>query len=186
LRSDFLDRLIELQKLLGYSLGPHQNFRLEKFAPAQAAEIFRVIAGQEKLECDSGFVEKMAAEELASATDGLVSPVDIQVLAWMIAGQKTEEERAFNEKTFRKLGGVEGLLERFLNRALDARETDARRQAAVKTLLALTDLDRNTRAGALTAAELEEKLKGYPPAAKSSLTFDCAPSKLLNRHLVLA
>jgi hypothetical protein len=163
LRSDFLDRLIELQKLLGYSLGPHQNFRLEKFAPAQAAEIFRVIAGQEKLECDSGFVEKMAAEELAGATDGLVSPVDIQVLAWMIAGQKTQEERAFNEKTFRKLGGVEGLLERFLTRALDARETDARRQAAVKTLLALTDLDRNTRAGVLTTAELEAKLQNHLP-----------------------
>jgi hypothetical protein len=145
-----------------------------------------VIAGQEKLDRDSSFVEKMAAEELASATDGLVSPVDIQVLAWMIAGQKSEEERAFNEKTFRKLGGVEGLLERFLTRALDARETDARRQAAVKTLLALTDLDRNTRAGVLTTAELEEKLKGYLPAVKSSLTFDCAPSKLLNRHLVLA
>lgn len=163
LRSDFLDRLIELQKLLGYSLGPHQNFRLEKFAPAQATEIFRVIAEQEKLEYDSGFIEKMAAEELASASDGLVSPVDIQVLAWMIAGQKAQEERAFNEKTFQKLGGVEGLLERFLNRALDARETDARRQAAVKTLLALTDLDRNTRAGALTTAELEEKLQDNLP-----------------------
>ncbi len=163
LRSDFLDRLIELQKLLGYSLGWRQNFRLEKFAPAQAAEIFRVIAEQEKLDCDSGFVEKMAAEELASATDGLVSPVDIQAPAWMIAGQKAEEERAFNEKTFRKLGGVEGLLERFLNRALDARETDARRQAAVKTLLALTDLDRNTRAGVLTTAELEEKLQDHLP-----------------------
>ncbi|MGH9852361.1 MAG: ATP-binding protein, partial [Blastocatellia bacterium] len=163
LRSDFLDRLIELQKLLGYSLGWRQNFRLEKFAPAQAAEIFRVIAGQEKLECDSGFVEKMAAEELASATDGLVSPVDVQAPAWMIAGQKAEEERAFNEKTFRKLGGVEGLLERFLTRALDARETDARRQAAVKTLLALTDLDRNTRAGPLTTAELEEKLQDHLP-----------------------
>jgi tetratricopeptide (TPR) repeat protein len=159
LRSDFLDRLIEVQKLLGYSLGPHQNFRLEKFAPAQAAEIFRVIAEQEKLKCDSDFVEKLAAEELASTNDGLVSPVDIQVLAWMIAGQKLEKERAFNEKAFRNLGGVEGLLERFLNRALEARETDVRRQAAVKVLLALTDLDRNTRAGVLTMTELEEKLK---------------------------
>jgi tetratricopeptide (TPR) repeat protein len=163
LRNDFLDRLIELQKQLGYSLGPHQSFRLEKFAPAQAAEIFRVIAEQEKLECDSGFVEKLAADELASATDGMVSPVDIQVLAWMIAGQKLKEERAFNEKTFRKLGGVEGLLERFLTRALDARETEQRRQAAVKVLLALTDLDRNTRAGVLTTAELEEKLQDHLP-----------------------
>src|SRR5262249_55243642 len=156
LRNDFLDRLIELQKQLGYSLGPHQSFRLEKFAPAQAAEIFRVIAEQEKLECDSSFVDKLTAGELASAADRLGSSVDTQVLRWMIDGQKLKEERAFNEKTFRKLGGVEGLLERFLTRALDARETEQRRQAAVKVLLALTDLDRNTRAGVLTMAELEE------------------------------
>ncbi len=166
LRSDFLDRMIELQKLMGYSLGPQQSFRLDKFAPAQAAEIFRVIAEHEKLEYDSGFVEKMTAEELAGAADGLISPVDIQVLAWMIAGQKVEQERAFDEKTFRKLGGVEGLLERFLTRALDVRETEQRRQAAVKVLLGLTDLDRNTRAGVLTTAELEEKLRDHLPRAE--------------------
>lgn len=165
LRSDFLDRMIELQKVMGYSLGPLQSFRLDKFAPVQAAEIFRVIAEHEKLECDSGFVEKMAAEELADGAEK-VSPVDVQVLAWMIAGQKVAEERAFNEKTFRKLGGVEGLLERFLTRALDARETEQRRQAAVKVLLGLTDLDRNTRAGVLTTAELEEKLKDHLPSGE--------------------
>lgn len=166
LRSDFLDRLIELQKLLGYSLGPHQNFRLDKFAPAQAAEIFRAIAEYESLDCDSSFVERMAAEELASVSDGLVSPVDIQILSWMVAGQKTDDERAFDESTFRKVGGVEGLLERFLNRALDARETDQRREAAVKVLLGLTDLDRNTRAGVLTSDELGQKLGESLPRAE--------------------
>jgi tetratricopeptide (TPR) repeat protein len=161
LRSDFLDRLIELQKLLGYSLGPYQNFRLDKFEPTQAAAIFKTIATHEKLTCDFDFVQKMAAEELASADDGLISPVDIQVLAWMIAGQRREEDRAFNEKTFHKLGGVDGLLERFLTRVLDARETETRKQAAIKTLLALTDLDRNARAGVLTRKELEEKLQDH-------------------------
>ncbi len=168
LRSDFLDRLIELQKVLGYSLGPHQSFRLDKFTPSQAAEIFRVIAEHEKLSYDPGFVEKMAVEELAGATDGLVSPVDIQVLAWMVMGQKGKTERAFDEKTFRKLGGVEGLLERFLIRALDARETDQRRQATIKVLLGLTDLERNTRAGVLTLTELQDKLRGYLQPAEIS------------------
>src|SRR5205085_2272816 len=31
LRGDFSDRLIELQKAMGYSLGPQESFRLEKF-----------------------------------------------------------------------------------------------------------------------------------------------------------
>jgi tetratricopeptide (TPR) repeat protein len=52
------------------------------------------------------------------------------------------------------------LLERFLSRALQARETEARRQAALKVLLALTDLERNVRAGVLSAEDIERKLDG--------------------------
>ncbi|MEW6737511.1 MAG: hypothetical protein AB1489_39885 [Acidobacteriota bacterium] len=158
IRSDFADRLIELQKVMGYSLGPQQNFRLEKFRPEQAAEIFKVIAESEKLQFNSSFIEEITEQELARTKDGLISPIDIQILTWMIAGQSDNKNRAFNRRTFQKLGGVEGLLERFLQRALEARETPAWRQAAVKVLLALTDLDRNVRAGMLTLNDLFEKL----------------------------
>lgn len=150
IRGDFLWRLSELQEAMGYSLGPQQNSSLKKFRPEQAAAVFRVIAETEKLDCDESFIKELTERELAGADDGLISPVDIQILAWMIAGQAGQGERAFNRTTFQKLGGVEGLLERFLTRALEARETPARRQAATKVLLALTDLDRNARAGALT------------------------------------
>ncbi|MGE0884601.1 MAG: hypothetical protein AB7P14_13725 [Blastocatellales bacterium] len=160
IRGDFLDHLSELQEAMGYSLGPQQKFRLKKFRPEQAAAVFRVIADTEKLDCDDGFIKELTEQELAGADDGLISPVDVQILAWMIAGQAGHEERAFNRTTFQKLGGVEGLLERFLTRALEARETPARRQAATKVLLALTDLDRNARAGALTLDELKKKLGG--------------------------
>src|SRR5262245_16936599 len=68
--------------------------------------------------------------------------------------------RAFNRSTFQKLGGVEGLLDRYLTSTLDTRETQTRRQTAVKVLLALTDLERNTRAGALTTEAIREKLGG--------------------------
>ena len=157
-RGDFLDHLSELQEAMGYSLGPQQKFRLKKFRPEQAAAVFRVIAETEKLDCDESFIKELTEQELAGADDGLISPVDIQILAWMIAGQAGQGAHAFNRTTFQKLGGVEGLLERFLTRALDARETPARRQAATKVLLALTDLDRNARAGALTLDELRQKL----------------------------
>ena len=162
-RSDFYSRLNEVQKAIGYSLGPQQIFTPERFTPEQAAEIFRVLADSAQLECDQGFIEEMTAQELAASDDGLISPVDIQILAWMITRQSTGEERAFTRSAFQKLGGVEGLLERFLTRALDARETPPRRQAATKALLALTDLERNTRAGALTLDDLRHKLGDAVP-----------------------
>ncbi len=160
LRGDFSDRLIELQKALGYSLGPQEVFRIEKFEPKQATAVFRIIAEIEGIAFDERFVEEMATQELASHDDGLVSPVDVQILAWMIAGQMTADERAFNRRVYQKLGGVEGLLERFLKRALDAREFGARRQTTMKVLLVLTDLEQNTRAGTLTLDEVYEKTAG--------------------------
>ncbi|SRR6266498_220802 len=163
IRSDFQGRLNEVQKVMGYSLGPRQIFTAERFTPDQAAEIFRVLAESAQLECDKVFIEEVTARELAASDDGLISPVDIQIQAWMITRQSTGEERAFTRNAFQKLGGVEGLLERFLTRALDARETPQRRQAVTKALLALTDLERNTRAGALTLDDLRRKLGNAVP-----------------------
>ncbi|HEU0184306.1 MAG TPA: NACHT domain-containing protein [Blastocatellia bacterium] len=158
IRDDFFGRLNELQKAMKYSLGPTQSFRLEKFEPGQAAEILCVLAEQEKIEYDRKFISRIAWEELADAEDGLVSPVDIQVMARMIQRQASREGRAFNQSTFQKLGGVEGLLDRYLTSAVETRETQGRRQAAIKVMLALIDLERNARAGALTLETLREKL----------------------------
>jgi len=159
LRGDFSDRLIELQKTMGYSLGPQESFRLEKFEPEQAAIVFRVIAETEGIAFDKDFIQEIAKMELANREDGLVSPVDVQILAWMIAGQPAGM-RAFNRNTYQKLGGIEGLLERFLRRTLSVRETEARREAAIKVLLALTDRERNTRAGALNLQGIKSRLEG--------------------------
>jgi hypothetical protein len=108
-RGDFSDRLIELQQAMGAEL--------------------------EKVPFDARFIEGTARDKLASREDGLVSPVDLQVLAWVIKGQKTEEKKAFTSKAFQKIGGVEGLLERFLTDTLAPRQTDARKQAVLKVLL---------------------------------------------------
>jgi tetratricopeptide (TPR) repeat protein len=163
IRRDFRGHLDEIHKTIGYSLGPQQIFNLERFTPEQAAEIFHILAESAQLEWDRGFIEEVTARELAASDDGLISPVDIQILAWMIARQSAGEDRAFTRSAFQKLGGVEGLLERFLTRALDARETTPRRQAATKALLALTDLERDTRAGALTLDDLRHKLGDAVP-----------------------
>jgi serine/threonine protein kinase len=160
IRGDFNYRLIELQKALGYFLGPHDSFRLEKFEPGEAAEVFRIIAQTEDITFDEDFVKEVVTQELASREDGLISPVDVQILAWMIASQRATDERGFNRRAYQKLGGVEGLLERFLRRTLKIRETESRRHTAIKTLLSLTDLERNTRGRALTISEMKRKLTG--------------------------
>lgn len=158
IRGDFADLLTEFQREMGYTLTPHNKFRLEKFEPQEAADVIGVIAREAKIEFDESFVQELSRHELADREDGTVSPVDVQILSWMIDGQKGSEERAFNRGAFQKLGGVEGLLERFLNKALNARETEARRQAAIKVMLALTD--QNVRAGPLSLKDLKGRLKG--------------------------
>ncbi len=173
IRSDLMYQLDDLHQALGYALGPQEVVQLKKFTPEQAASILGVIAKEETLAFDRKFVIDLADEELANREDGLISPVDLQILAWMIDRQIGAEMRAFNRIAFQKFGGVEGLLQRFLERTLQARVTQSQRQSAVKVLLALTDLDRQVRAGALTTPALIQKLKGTvkPEEAKEAVNW---------------
>ena len=157
IRGDLADRLIELQKALGYSLSPYEVFRLEKFTPESATKILQVIASEEKIPLDEKFMLELTKEELASTEDNRISPVDLQVLAWTIERQEGEL-RAFNRTAFQKIGGIQGLMTRFLKKTLDARVITRHREEAIKVLLAMTDLDRNVRAGALTIEEIQRKI----------------------------
>ena len=159
IRADLYYNLIEIEKAFGYSPSPFEVFRLEKFSPQQATEVLSIIAETEKLNFDRSFIEKVTQQELASREDGLISPVDLQILAWMLERENTAELRAFNEKAFQKLGGIEGLLKRYLEKVLETRTAAIQRQATIKVLLALTDLERQVRGGVLIVKELQEKLK---------------------------
>ncbi|MEM9246365.1 MAG: hypothetical protein AAGA67_11585, partial [Cyanobacteria bacterium P01_F01_bin.153] len=162
IRGDFGDRLVELQRVMGYSLGPQQVFGLQKFEPVEAAAVVKEIAAIEGINCNDRFLREVAEDELGDR-DGLVSPVDVQVFAWMVSGQSVAEERAFNRQAFGKLGGIEGLLTRFLERALASRKLEGRFQGTLQVMLGLTDLDRNTRAGVLTVDEVVKTLGGRLP-----------------------
>ena len=164
IRSDLMYELDAIHQALGYSLAPQEVFRLEKFTPTEASRVLEVIAQTEGLAFNRPFVSELAQEELSDRDDGLISPVDVQILSWMIERQSTEELRAFNRNAFQKFGGVEGLLQRFLERTLEARVSENQRQSAMKVLLALTDLDRQVRAGMLTTPELKAKLQGSAKA----------------------
>lgn len=160
IRSDLYFHIVEIQKALDFNLGPQDVFQLAKFTPAEATQVLAVIAQTEKLSFEQSFVMELAEQELADREDGRISPVDVQIFAWMIERQNAVELRAFNRQAFQKFGGVEGLLMRFLDQALVARVSEGQRQAALKVLLALTDLERQVRAGVLTVSELQQKLSG--------------------------
>ena len=165
IRGDFADRLTEFQSKMKYTLTPHNYIPLEKFQPQEAASVISVIAKEAKIECDEGFIKALTKDELADREDGTVSPIDVQILSWMIDDQKDAEKRAFNRKTFQRLGGVEGLLKSFLDRALEALKPNVRlQQSVIKVMLALTN--GNLRAGPLSLKDLKEKLNGVVPSGE--------------------
>lgn len=155
-RDDFYARHVELQQALDYTLGPQDNFSLKKFNPQQATEIFKVIAETEHLAYDKKFIAEMTARDLAHTDDGLISPVDLQILAWMIYSQTEFGKVVFGRKLYHQMGGIEGLLENYLLRAMQAVSPENRRQTVFKILLTL--IDNNVRSGALTLAEIQKKL----------------------------
>ncbi|MGK7896001.1 MAG: hypothetical protein AB4372_20900 [Xenococcus sp. (in: cyanobacteria)] len=163
IRQDFYAYLVELQKAFSYSPSPQEVIELEKFSPEEATNIMGVIAKTTaSLEIDRQFIKEVAEQELAGGEDGLISPVDLQLLAWIINGQKSSELRGFNEKAFQKLGGVEGLLTEFLERTLKTRITENQKKASIKVLLSLADSERRVRAGILTFEEVQHKLPDIP------------------------
>ncbi len=158
LRRDFLGRLHEIQKILDYPLRARYNyFDLDKFTAQQAASIFHVIAEAEGMEYDEHFVQELCREELTSKEDGLISAADIQIIAFIIKAQQSHD-KAFTSTVFQRLGGIEGLLQRFLQEQLETPNYYNTDQAALKVLLTFIDLDNNVRAGELKLAEIQQKL----------------------------
>jgi tetratricopeptide (TPR) repeat protein len=74
----------------------------------------------------------------------------------MISREANEANRTFDKQAFQKLGGVDGLLGRSLKRSLDTILSKAERERALGVLLALTDLERNVRAGQFSVAQLKK------------------------------
>ena len=158
LRRDFTGRLHEIQKALAYLLQADYNyFDLEKFSPAQAAAIFQVMAEAENMAFDEVFIRQMCEEELASIEDRLISAADIQILAFIIKGRQSSD-KAFTQTAFQKMGGIDGLLQRFLKKHLETPNYHNTDQAALKVLLAFIDLNNNVRVGGLNLVELNRKL----------------------------
>jgi len=68
---------------------------------------------------DADFIEELCGKELANPWDGLVSPVDLQILAWMTMRHRDPAQRTFDRTSFQRFGGLEGLLNRFLEQRVN-------------------------------------------------------------------
>ena len=158
-RADLSYHLYEIEEWLNYAPSPLEVSRLRCFQPKEAARVLSVIAETEKLAFDRPFVERLMAEELGNRDNGLISPVDLQILASMLNRESVAELRGFNERTLQKLGGIEGLLRRYLEEVIASKTTARQREILVKVLLALTDMERQVRGEVLTIAQLQQKLK---------------------------
>ncbi|MDJ1185180.1 tetratricopeptide repeat protein [Roseofilum casamattae] len=157
-RADLCHHLYEIEEWLNYAPSPLEVSRLRCFQPQEAAKVLSVIAETEKLAFDRPFVERLMVEELGNRDDGLISPVDLQILASMLNRESVAELRGFNERTLQKLGGIEGLLRRYLENVIASKSTARQREILVKVLLALTDMERQVRGEVLTIAQLQQKL----------------------------
>jgi tetratricopeptide (TPR) repeat protein len=172
-RSDFLDRLNELQKAMRYSLGAAQSFRLERFDPDRATEVFCHLAEKTELEYEREFISEMTRQELADPEEGLISPIDIQVLARMIERSPAQGDRAFNRKTLQKLGGAQLLPVVYLRAALKPLITRSSRRTAINVLSAMINLERGARAAALTFEELRQRLGDDMPGSSLKDVVEC-------------
>lgn len=158
IRADLYHELFALQQAMGYTLGPYDVFKLELFEPEEAAEILQVIANTEGWAFDRSFILRLATGEL-STSEGKISPVDLQILAETIR-KLPLMQRTLDEKTFRKLGGLEKLLENYVRETLDVLKLQRLYAPAVEILVTLIDRDRNVRTGALTLIDIQTRLKG--------------------------
>ncbi len=184
IREDWFARMDEIQEVLNYTLkiGSQtggNSFYLKNFSAEEATMILAVMA-QEDLAIeendterfDRDYIQAVLERELASPTDRLISPVDLQIIAETIKQQNTSEMRAFNRPALQKLGGIEGLRRSFLESILEDLGAE-RKKSAVQVLVSLTNLEQQTRAQVQTLAQLQEKVKGsvLPDEVQKLVTY---------------
>jgi len=162
IRNDFFDSMREVQVRLGYTLDANSNyFALSNFTPDQAVAIFGVIAKKENIQfVDKLYLKTFCSTDLASAGNGLVSPIDIQIIAMVVNAYK-ELEVAFNYQTFKQLGGVNGMLKRYIIQNLAVQNYFNEQNEGLYVLLTLIgkyEDGRVIRAGRLSILEIRKKM----------------------------
>jgi tetratricopeptide (TPR) repeat protein len=170
IREDWFARMDEIQAALNYTLRiggqtGGNSFYLKNFSAEEATMILGVMAqedlgieAEDTVRFDRDYIQEVLERELSSPTDHLISPVDLQIIAETIKQQNMAELRSFNRTALQRLGGIEGLRRSFLENILEPLEAE-RQKSAVQVLVALTNLEQQTRAEVQTLEQLQEKVK---------------------------
>ena len=177
LRADSLYRvmdLLESQPRGGNQLGGNY-FELKKFTIPQVIRIFQYIANQINAEFDEVFVEKLIERDLTDK-ESRVAAADIQIMALML--QARQHRMSFTEQAFQQAGGIQQLLQQYVEEELATPNSFNQDNAVLYTLLALVDADQNRRAGRLTEAAIDDKLKHSVKLLSTILTW------LVRRRLI--
>jgi tetratricopeptide (TPR) repeat protein len=171
IRGDWFDRMDEIQDVLNYTLRTggqmgRNTFYLSNFSAEEATEILKVMAqedlgieAEDTVRFDRSYIQELLERELTSPTDRLISPIDLQIIAEAIKQQNVAELRSFNRTALQRLGGIEGLRRSFLEDILKPLGPES----AVQVLVALTNLEQQTRAEVQSLEQLQEKVKGAVP-----------------------
>jgi hypothetical protein len=161
IRSDFSGHLHEVQASLHYVLDTVRNyFELKKFQPTQAIRIFKYVASTENIkeeDIDEKFLQHLCKNEL-SGEDGLIAAANLQILLWIMKNKSIEGGLKLTERAFNQLGGLEGLLQSYIEEQLKLPNAFNKNNDSLYCLLALIDLNTNLRAGQITVNELKGRL----------------------------
>lgn len=164
IRTDFVGSLYDIISALNnldITFSPSKNyFKLNKFSVEQVIAIILHIA---KIQNSAqGFVDNIFLKETLkdpkeglTGNDGTISPTDLQIMLLVMRDQKS---LTFDAKSFKELGGISGLLQRFLEGYISTKNIFNLNNEVLSTLLALIDLKTNTRVGQLSLEELTKKL----------------------------
>jgi hypothetical protein len=177
IREEFFRPLNSIFQQLDVPLTRRNSFDLEKFAGPEAEEVLAVLAEMECIEAEPKCISYIV-DALKSKEDGLVRPADLQMVAesiWRVKGSN----RAFTMNAVRKLGGVEGLRQEYLEHVLAPLRSSAKREAALHVLSAL--IDGRRRAAVLNLAQIQEKLISVLPAdeVKEAVVYLAHPDNQL-------
>lgn len=154
IREDYLAKVVGLQQRIKY-LHTEQNFiRLEKFSPTKALQILRAIAVENDLVFDETAVGRICQEELSSGEDGRILPVTLQLLAASV--RDLPGSPGFTADALRSLGGLEGVLERYLQTQLATRGDNS--DIALAVLGILSEFEVGAAVGWRSAAEITSRL----------------------------
>jgi tetratricopeptide (TPR) repeat protein len=182
IRDDFAGRLAEVQQALGYDLSMQNNQLLRRFSAGEATDVLAAICEKEGITFDRSFVFKQLTQEVADRHDGLISPFDLQMLAFAIASTPEGRAKGFTAGSFRSAGGVEGLLYYYLRRQLDAlavgHEGTARESTAVAVLRVLSDVESTAGLGVLNEDQIAARLSPAQPdqAVRRSIQWLSSPN----------